>query len=560
MFLRSVICGVICLRLSCAFPSTEKRPLYQRTNSTLTNSTITNSTSTCSGNSASNRSTWCNYGLSTNYYDEGPTTGVVREYWFELTNSTASPDGVERTILAVNGSVPGPTIEADWGDTVRVHLTNNLQHNGTSLHFHGVRQNWTNSNDGVVSVTQCPTAPGNTITYEWKAEQYGSSWYHAHYALQAWEGVFGGIIVHGPATANYDVDLGSLFLSDWDHATVCSLWDEMEASGPPQLDTCLINGTNIWTEEGTTVGSRWETDFVSGSSYLLRLVNAAINTHFSFSIDNHTLQVIAEDFVPIVPYTTDVLSIGMGQRYDVIVTADKGDVASDFWLRAVPDSFCSDINNTDIRGIIHYDDLSNLVPYLSLNAGTEAAITDELNATVAYNSDNLYKWYLDDETFLVEWQDPTSLQILNDDTTYTGSQGVIQMPAPDEWIYLIIETSVAIPHPIHLHGHDFFVLAQGYGTYADVNPALQTTNPPRRDVTMLPANGYVVLAWQADNPGVWLAHCHIGWHTEEGFALQFVERYDEIAALYNRTELEAGCQAWDSWQNGDGLVQDDSGI
>jgi hypothetical protein len=57
-----------------------------------------------------------------------------------------------------------------------------------------------------------------------------------------------------------------------------------------------------------------------------------------------------------------------------------------------------------------------------------------------------------------------------------------------------------------------------------------------------------------------LCHCHIGWHTEEGFALKFVERYDEIAALYNATELEAGCKTWDTWQTDDGLVQDDSGV
>lgn len=62
---------------------------------------------------------WGNgFSLETNWYDEGPDTGVVREYWFEVTNVTAAPDGYERVVLAINGSVPGPTIYADWGDTV----------------------------------------------------------------------------------------------------------------------------------------------------------------------------------------------------------------------------------------------------------------------------------------------------------------------------------------------------------------------------------------------------------------------------------------------------------
>lgn len=52
----------------------------------------------------------------------------------------------------------------------------------------------------------------------------------------------------------------------------------------------------------------------------------------------------------------------------------------------------------------------------------------------------------------------------------------------------------------------------------------------------------------------------IGWHTAEGFALQFVERYDEIAGLYNSTELEDSCEAWSTFQTSAGILQDDDGI
>jgi hypothetical protein len=69
-------------------------------------------------NSEADRSCWGDYGISTNYYDVSPDTGVVREYWFDITNTTGAPDGIEREILSINGTVPGPTIIADWGDTV----------------------------------------------------------------------------------------------------------------------------------------------------------------------------------------------------------------------------------------------------------------------------------------------------------------------------------------------------------------------------------------------------------------------------------------------------------
>lgn len=100
-----------------------------------------------------------------------------------------------------------------------VHVTNSLQNNGTSIHWHGIRQNWTNGMDGVPSVSQCPIAPGDSFTYKWRAVQYGTGWYHSHFYVQAWDGVYGAIQINGPATADYDVDLGHLILQDWYHVS-----------------------------------------------------------------------------------------------------------------------------------------------------------------------------------------------------------------------------------------------------------------------------------------------------------------------------------------------------
>jgi len=218
---------------------------------------------------------------------------------------------------AVNGSIPGTTIIADWGDWVIIHLTNSLPtdgHHGTSLHIHGIRNNYTNQMDGVTSITQCPTVPGENYTYKWRATQYGSSWYHFHFGLQAWEGIFGSIVINGPATANYDEDLGNRLLTDWGHQTADERYIQAEIKGAISSDNGLINGTNVWLEDGDAdqVGTRFSTSFEAGKSYRLRLVNTAVDTQFKFSIDNHTMTVIASDFVPIGPYQTTVLEIGMG--------------------------------------------------------------------------------------------------------------------------------------------------------------------------------------------------------------------------------------------------------
>lgn len=123
-------------------------------------------------------------------------------------------------------------------------------------------------------------------------------------------GVAGTIIINGPATANYDEDLGTVFLSDWSHSTADELWISAETNGPPTMDNGLINGTNVFDDGG----ERFQVSFTSGTSYRIRLVNGAIDTHFKFSIDNHTMTVISSDLVPLQPYNTTVLNIGMGKQ------------------------------------------------------------------------------------------------------------------------------------------------------------------------------------------------------------------------------------------------------
>lgn len=326
------------------------------------------------------------------------------------------------------------------------------------------------------------------------------------------------------------------------------------------------------------VGSRFETSFVAGTSYRIRLVNGAADTHFRFTIDNHTMQVIASDFVPIVPYNTTSVSIGMGQRYDIIVTATE--TTGDFWMRSIPQESCSDNDNVDnILGIVRYDttstadptttaydledscddeDASNLVPYLAIDVGTLTDEDDE-EATLGRSGSSI-KWLMNSESFVSEWDYPSVLAIAEGNTSWTAAEHVWTLPTANVWVSMIIETDFAQAHPIHLHGHDFWVLGTGSGTYDSTTTTLATTNTPRRDVVMLPENGWTAIAFITDNPGAWVIHCHIAWHADEGFAMQLIERESEIPALQDIDAINATCANWDSYVEANDIVQDDSGI
>lgn len=118
-------------------------------------------------------------------YEKYAPIGIKRHYDLYASEISLNRDGVEMPNGQVfNRSYPGPRIHACWGDTIEVTVYNNLEENGTSVHWHGIRQLNTVEMDGVNAVTQCAIPPGQSLTYTFKAHQYGTSWYHSHYSLQ----------------------------------------------------------------------------------------------------------------------------------------------------------------------------------------------------------------------------------------------------------------------------------------------------------------------------------------------------------------------------------------
>lgn len=268
-----------------------------------------------------------------------------------------------------------------------------------------------------------------------------------------------------------------------------------------------------------------------------------------------------------------------GQRYDVIVKADKASTAKNFWMRAIPQTACSENKSPkNIKGIIYYgdkpanpttigqsytdscsdEDMSDLSPIVSESVSSSPYYNSSEPVSLGKNGGSLYRWKLNSTSMHVDWTDPTLLEVYRGHHSWANTSGVIELPHKNVWTYVVIETTLSVPHPIHLHGHDFVIVAQGTGTYDGEITTL--AKPPKRDTAMLPENGYLVIAFKTDNPGAWLMHCHIGWHTEEGFAIQFIERYNEIKPLIEYKKLYQNCETWGTYENKYIVAQDDSGI
>jgi FtsP/CotA-like multicopper oxidase with cupredoxin domain len=213
-------------------------------------------------------------------------------------------------------------------DLVRIHLT-----------FYRFLQTRTPEEDGVPGVSQCPIAPGKSFTYRFRASLYGTSWWHSHYSAQYSSGAFGAIVIHGPSNVEYDIDVGSILMSDFYHRDYFSIVEQVMqvvpiVGGQPDIpaiipisDNNLINGMNNFDCSTITDGTPCtpnaplaEFKFERGKMHRLRLINGGSEGIEKFSIDGHELLVIANDFTEIIPYTTKIVTLAVRYVFAYIVS------------------------------------------------------------------------------------------------------------------------------------------------------------------------------------------------------------------------------------------------
>ena len=185
--------------------------------------------------------------IHTDYEDISLTPkGILRKYTLDAASMTLYADGFKNPYGKVfNQSFPGPWIQACWGDQLEVTLTNHLQYNGTTIHWHGIRQLGSMEMDGVNGVTQCPIAPYKSFVYKFDLTQYGTSWYHSHYSLQYADGLLGPLTIHGPSSADYDAAIDPILMQGYDHRSAfMDFYEEVQPNfGPTIMTNILLNGT-----------------------------------------------------------------------------------------------------------------------------------------------------------------------------------------------------------------------------------------------------------------------------------------------------------------------------
>ncbi len=417
-------------------------------------------------------------------------------------------EGPEFVAWTYNGRLPGPEIRVQEGEMVRVVLKNELA-DPTTIHWHGVPL--PNPMDGVPGITQTAVQPGDTFVYEFEARPAGSFLYHSHAGYQLDQGLYGSLIIEPSRTAEaYDQEF-TLVLEDWvlrDGGGTAAVQRRSPMGGmhgrmhrgpsfgpaerplwEPVYDGYAVNGRINSAIDALSVRK--------GDRIKLRLINASSATIYYLRLAGHSLTITHADGNPIRPVETDVLRIGMGERYDVMVTADN----PGNWFLAAYDS---GLGEGRLRIPVRYRGVRREEPQAPVfGRGLRMADYGEFQALHPTG----YRGAEPDRFF----NQPLSGGMHSSAWAINGQVYPYADPLmikKGERVRLRYGNHSMMAHPMHLHGHFFRI----------VNSSLPPERWVQKDTLILDHMQRIDVEFVADNPGRWFHHCHNLYHMEAGMA------------------------------------------
>lgn len=455
---------------------------------------------------------------------------------FDLTAAymTKEIGGKRQTMLAYNGTIPGPTIRVPEGAEVIINFKNDTDLPAL-LHSHGVRMD--NAFDGS-QLVQKEMKPGESFAYKLKFPDAGAYWYHPH-AKEVFGqplGLYGAFIVTPSAPAYFPPvnREAPLFLSD------IPIENDVIALGKEKSSHLLMGNY------GSVMLTNGEENYVleakKGEVVRLYIINSANVRPFNFAIKGLKLKLVGGD----------------SGAYEQASFAESVILGPS--ERATIDVFLSDSGTYEIQnktpdrtyslGTISVDEESADVSYekewnvLQNNMATTQSIdpfrayfNKEPNKKIKLSVDlmgGMQNMMMGGNMMMgaeskdgIEWEDDMAMMNEMSDAENTKWKIIDESTGKEnmdiDWSFKrgypvkirienLSNSAHPMQHPIHFHGQRFLVVARD---------GIKETNLVWKDTVLIPSGQTVDILLDASNPGAWMAHCHIAEHLEAGMMFSF---------------------------------------
>ncbi|XBW34830.1 hypothetical protein QEN19_000397 [Hanseniaspora menglaensis] len=515
---------------------------------------------------------------------------------FNVSWVETNPDGnFMKKQIGVNGQWPPPAIHVNKNDRLEIEVTNllsvldnpNQPHNlNTSLHFHGLFHNITipeweqsNQNDGPEMVTGYGIPYAETLLYNFTVgDQVGTYWYHSHSGAQYLDGLRNSLIVHDVEkekewgiTCDTTVTLSELYYKNY-YQVMNKFLSRFNPTGAEPIPDAFLFNDSV----NGTVNLEFD------SKHLIRFINiGGFVSQFIYS-PRLKFSVVEVDGVNVEPFETHLIEIGTGQRVSVIIdTPSEAEfqqmnhhyyglqfpiyqIIAKSMLDVIPEDLELIKNNLFLfpgqewpsavlapeepieSDELEFDDTS-MTPLKKIQSLGKPDRQINLNVKMENLGDGINYAFFNNVTYTAP-KVPTLLtvysapeEMLFDERIY-GDNINAYILKKGEVVEIVLNNDDDNKHNFHLHGHNFQIIRKGEtdaGHYESElsyikDYASEKQFPMIRDTVFVEANSYLVLRFRADNPGVWLFHCHIDFHLEQGLAAVFIEAPDEIKKIEHK--------------------------
>ena len=414
---------------------------------------------------------------------------VAAEYDYELIAAPLDLElvpGHSTPAWAFGGQASGLEIRAKQGEWLRVRFINQLEV-PTTIHWHGIRLPL--EMDGVPYVSQLPVLPGEYFDYRFKTPDAGSFWYHPHVSSseQLGRGLVGPLIVEEREPSGFRHER-TLSLKTW-HIDAQGAFTAF--SVPREAAREGTRG-RLTTLNGKAVPSL---ELPAGQVVRLRLLNLDSTVTYRLNLPGAEARIYALDGQPIEPRDLGKeYWLGPGMRIDLAVRVPVA--GSELSLRNGPLRLATlkSLATAEAPGDWPAPLPANPIAEPDLANAETLRFNFEWSATLAGANDNGPAKY---------WQINGQAWDIKDKTC--ADRPIATLKKDGHYIFELRNMAQYL-HPIHLHGLVFKVISSNR----------KQIIPYFTDTYLLGKNEIARIALVADNPGIWMFHCHVIDHMETG--------------------------------------------